>query len=688
MDKDQSANERSAGEPTAMQGLFGPQQVIPLIDNLLAPSLINVVVMGFGAIIEGMISGITQNDGRTFPEPEELRSTRLFCEYCREIRDTPEGRRRCEVSNIAGVKLMLEHPLTDEERATITPFDSPVEGVTCYLCHAGKLEMVAPIRLQLGREKARWTKCIGAFWGGQCSIKKPEDIAQTLRELHKITSIPRTRLKSTYQMTKLLDTKAIRQTAGAVCEMAQALSESLDGAYLLREDERANWVIGNFTNEMTSLLTDASRPGKAVVSEETTRRRLTYPMKGFIDRYKLDCSIIYRVSPDEENDEGCLLIPFISYPRPEHNVIHLNMAPTDLVPRRSASRVVSGEQLAANPIAKKIASAWRADAERVGVSLYSFRSDRTGGYIWATIEGSGGRWQIGDAGVQAKFYDVCHYTAFRLEACLDILALLTTLQSKQVELKKVGDHLLRQKARAEVLVVRMAHLISRPILELKLASDLLYNDPYSKEMRDHFDSCLFELRRASDNFRRFNDLTSGRNEEKSEAKAALNVYEAVKVAKKAVDPLARLKGRAIEIDCDPVVAKGGQTVSVRKSSLADMIENLLHNAVKYSIGVRQVCVDIRDGEHFIEILVTNFGCEIPEEESKKVFELEFRSEEARQLEVEGTGIGLWIVDRLAAEEGAEVMLVSCTYFSTLERRPGQKPAKQFKVIFSLKLPKG
>ena len=78
---------------------------------------------------------------------------------------------------------------------------------------------------------------------------------------------------------------------------------------------------------------------------------------------------------------------------------------------------------------------------------------------------------------------------------------------------------------------------------------------------------------------------------------------------------------------------------------------LLDNACKYSKPGSEVSVELNRHGEFAEVLVTNDGCSIREEESERIFERFYRGI-ATEKESSGAGLGLYVARKIVrAHEG-------------------------------------
>ena len=126
---------------------------------------------------------------------------------------------------------------------------------------------------------------------------------------------------------------------------------------------------------------------------------------------------------------------------------------------------------------------------------------------------------------------------------------------------------------------------------------------------------------------------------------------------------------AAAIDQNRVVAEAREVgLAVRNKSRAEVwgdetllvtaIDNLVSNAINYSLPGSRVGVGVRNDAGVVEITVTDQGVGIPEEDLERVFERFFRVDEARARNTGGTGLGLSIVKHAVQNHGGDVRVWS------------------------------
>jgi signal transduction histidine kinase len=88
--------------------------------------------------------------------------------------------------------------------------------------------------------------------------------------------------------------------------------------------------------------------------------------------------------------------------------------------------------------------------------------------------------------------------------------------------------------------------------------------------------------------------------------------------------------------------------------LTEILNNLLDNALKYSATGAAVTVRVRQSGDSVALAVEDRGIGMTDDDLKHVFQPFFRSEAARRQGTTGVGLGLSIVNRLAAAMNARV----------------------------------
>jgi PAS domain S-box-containing protein len=88
--------------------------------------------------------------------------------------------------------------------------------------------------------------------------------------------------------------------------------------------------------------------------------------------------------------------------------------------------------------------------------------------------------------------------------------------------------------------------------------------------------------------------------------------------------------------------------------MAQVMENLLTNAVKYGTGGTPIVVSVAHASSEIVVAVTNDGAELPPEDLSRLFQRFQRSPSAKLQGIKGTGLGLYITRSLVEAHGGRI----------------------------------
>jgi signal transduction histidine kinase len=108
---------------------------------------------------------------------------------------------------------------------------------------------------------------------------------------------------------------------------------------------------------------------------------------------------------------------------------------------------------------------------------------------------------------------------------------------------------------------------------------------------------------------------------------------------------------AAEGPCPPLLP-------IDKDAIAQVVVNLLDNAVKYSNGNKKIDVTVTGARDDVRIQVRDHGIGIPPSERKKIFEKFYRVGSGLVHDVKGSGLGLSIVQHVAQAHGGSVEVES------------------------------
>ncbi len=120
-----------------------------------------------------------------------------------------------------------------------------------------------------------------------------------------------------------------------------------------------------------------------------------------------------------------------------------------------------------------------------------------------------------------------------------------------------------------------------------------------------------------------------------------------KAARKNIKLNLKKEGKDFFADADPV-------------RIAQVVRNLVDNAIKYGAEGGWVKVSLDSKKDFIDVSVEDNGPGIPEDHQPRIFDRFYRIEKSRSKEMGGSGLGLAIVKRILQAHKTEIKLSSGT----------------------------
>jgi signal transduction histidine kinase len=107
-----------------------------------------------------------------------------------------------------------------------------------------------------------------------------------------------------------------------------------------------------------------------------------------------------------------------------------------------------------------------------------------------------------------------------------------------------------------------------------------------------------------------------------------------------------------EIPSEPMILQGDV------ASLESMVTNLVSNALKFTNDGGRVRCTLREVSGTAQLMVSDNGLGIPPAEQRDLFTRFFRSSTAQEHSIQGSGLGLTIVDSIVHSHGGDISVVS------------------------------
>jgi len=212
----------------------------------------------------------------------------------------------------------------------------------------------------------------------------------------------------------------------------------------------------------------------------------------------------------------------------------------------------------------------------------------------------------------------------------------------------MAESLEEQERLRREFIANAAHELRTPLTNLQGYLEALRDEVIPAD-RETFESLWEEAERLVRLSRSLDVLAEGDARGGPPELVEVDVDAAVRSAAELFGPSVAQAGLVLDIDLPPTLrARADQ------DGLAQVLGNLLQNAVRYTPPGGSVTISARERPSDVLIAVSNTGSGIPAEDLPHVFERFYRVEKSRAAARGGAGIGLAIVRQLVEASGGRV----------------------------------
>jgi heavy metal sensor kinase len=200
----------------------------------------------------------------------------------------------------------------------------------------------------------------------------------------------------------------------------------------------------------------------------------------------------------------------------------------------------------------------------------------------------------------------------------------------------------------------LAHELRTPLAGLRGQIELSLRSPgISAGQRDRFVSQMEEIDRLT---RLIDRVLTLARAESGQVQLTFAPVDLGALAESLVGQLQPMsEARSIDLSCE---AAGAVVVDGDAGWLERMLLNLLDNALKYTGPHGRIEVRVSRTRDAARVDVRDTGVGLSPGDAARVFEKFFRADPARSSETEGAGLGLSLVDWIAARHGGSVTVSS------------------------------
>ena len=189
----------------------------------------------------------------------------------------------------------------------------------------------------------------------------------------------------------------------------------------------------------------------------------------------------------------------------------------------------------------------------------------------------------------------------------------------------------------------MAHELKLPLSSAKIFADMIQaSGSLTDQQQQYLDKTIRSLDRMS---QFINDILEMAQLEKNDEPLQIipcSLIALVRDAEELVNAMIQEKNLTLVHDFDSELCM----VDGSPYLLALVMNNLVGNAVKYNIPQGTIKISIKPADDQWQLTIEDSGIGIPESDLDAIFTPFFRSAHAKRKRIEGTGIGLALVNRI------------------------------------------
>ena len=248
---------------------------------------------------------------------------------------------------------------------------------------------------------------------------------------------------------------------------------------------------------------------------------------------------------------------------------------------------------------------------------------------------------------------------WRFQPVFYILALLLVLS-----VTLFGAYLLLRDVRREVRMAEMrsqfvssvSHELKTPLTAIRMFAETLRlgRSKSQKAQEEYLDTIVSEsqrLTRLLNNVLDFSKIEEGKRIYRPEP---ASLSEILQTSARAMEYPLNQQGFKLHVHAE----EGLPEVRVDRDAIEQAVLNLLHNAMKYSGGSRDIELRLRKKDNYALIQVIDRGVGIDPKEKERIFEKFYRVSSEENKRLPGTGLGLTLVSHIVQTHGGRIEVES------------------------------
>jgi|GEM_PF-5552240 len=226
------------------------------------------------------------------------------------------------------------------------------------------------------------------------------------------------------------------------------------------------------------------------------------------------------------------------------------------------------------------------------------------------------------------------------------------LKLSQETLEEYSRNLERLVEQRNELIIQLSHDLKTPLGPISTMSSLLFKSEADESRKEMLEVISRNAEYMKNIVIKTIDLVRLNSPESRLSLEQVNLTDLIGKVLKAKKHL--LRDKKIEL-----IEHLNEDISVFGDRLAleELLANIFENAVKYNKAGGKIVIEANRKDEMVELLVTDTGVGLSEDQAKKVFEEFYKADESRH-DFESSGLGLTIAKRIVDLHRGKIFLTS------------------------------
>lgn len=218
-------------------------------------------------------------------------------------------------------------------------------------------------------------------------------------------------------------------------------------------------------------------------------------------------------------------------------------------------------------------------------------------------------------------------------------------------INKLSNELNEQESLRKQLTADIAHELRTPLTSIKGHLDTIIAGIWepTNERLNGINEEVTRITNLVDDLRKLAKFDIGKN---SLNKEVVNLTDYIKTI------VYNYEGKALEKNIRIKYQLEDLEVIIDKEKFAQVIINILSNAIKYNNGNGEIIIKAFERDNMINISIQDEGIGIPDEELKNIFERFYRVDKSRNSDNRGLGVGLTISKSIVNAHDGDIKVFS------------------------------